>query len=42
MAMDEANMPVPRNERSKILAELVDEVLGYGPIDPLLKDGKLW
>lgn len=36
--MEEEPIPVPRAERSKIIAELVDEVLGYGPIDPLLKD----
>lgn len=36
--MDEESVPVPRNERGRIIAEVVDEVLGYGPIDPLLKD----
>lgn len=36
--MDEEPVPVPRNERGRIIAEVVDEVLGYGPIDPLLKD----
>lgn len=36
--MDEASPPVPRYERERIVAELVDEVLGYGPIEPLLKD----
>lgn len=36
--MDEEPVPVPRSERMKIIAEVVDEVLGYGPIDPLLKD----
>ncbi|MBP2645467.1 MAG: type secretion system protein [Firmicutes bacterium] len=36
--MDEEAVPVPRAERSRVIAELVDEVLGYGPIDPLLKD----
>lgn len=38
MAMDEETVPVPRNERGKIILEVVDEVLGFGPIDPLLKD----
>jgi pilus assembly protein CpaF len=38
IAMDEEVVPLPRVERAKIIAELVDEVLGYGPIDPLLKD----
>jgi pilus assembly protein CpaF len=36
--MDEEAVPVPRNERNKIILEVVDEVLGFGPIDPLLKD----
>ncbi|MBP2663705.1 MAG: type secretion system protein [Firmicutes bacterium] len=40
-AMDEENVPVPRSERSRIIAEIVDEVLGYGPIDPLLKDDSI-
>lgn len=37
-SMDEEAVPVPRQERSKIILEIVDEVLGFGPIDPLLKD----
>lgn len=37
-AMDEEAVPVPRAERGRIIAELVDETLGYGPIDVLLKD----
>ncbi|SMC71824.1 CpaF family protein [Sporomusa malonica] len=36
--MDEETLPVPRSERARIITEIVDEVLGYGPIDPLLKD----
>lgn len=36
--MDEEPIPVPRFERSRIVSEVVDEVLGYGPIQPLLKD----
>ncbi|EAX48037.1 type II secretion system protein E [Thermosinus carboxydivorans Nor1] len=36
--MDEEAAPVPRGDRGRIIAEVVDEVLGYGPIDPLLKD----
>ena len=38
VVMDAEVVPVPRNERARIIAELVDEVLGYGPIDQLLKD----
>lgn len=37
-AMDEEPVPIPRNERTRIITEVVDEVLGFGPIDPLLKD----
>jgi pilus assembly protein CpaF len=36
--MDEEPIPVPRFERGRIISEVVDEVLGYGPIEPLLKD----
>lgn len=38
LTMDEEPVPVPRFERSRIIAEVVDEVLGFGPIEPLLKD----
>lgn len=37
-AMEEEATPIPRIERQRIIIEVVDEVLGYGPIDPLLKD----
>lgn len=36
--MDEEPLAVPRGDRNKIIAELTDEVLGYGPIEPLLKE----
>ncbi len=36
--MDGEPVPVPRAERTRIITEVVDEVLGYGPIDPLLQD----
>ncbi|MDR7866093.1 MAG: CpaF family protein [Sporomusaceae bacterium] len=36
--MDGEPVPVPRGERTRIINEVVDEVLGYGPIDPLLQD----
>lgn len=39
--MDEETVPVPRGERGRIITEIVDEVLGYGPIDPLLKDDSI-
>jgi pilus assembly protein CpaF len=36
--MDEEPLPVPRAERNKIIVEIIEEVLGFGPIDALLKD----
>ncbi len=36
--MDGEPVPVPRGERARLINEVVDEVLGYGPIDPLLQD----
>ena len=36
--MDDEPVPVPRFERSRIITEVIDEVLGFGPIEPLLKD----
>jgi pilus assembly protein CpaF len=32
------NLPLNLSEREKIFNEIIDEVLGYGPIEPLLKD----
>ena len=32
------NLPLNLTEREKIFTEIMDEVLGYGPIEPLLKD----
>jgi pilus assembly protein CpaF len=32
------NLPLNMNEREKIFSEIFDEVLGYGPLEPLLKD----
>jgi pilus assembly protein CpaF len=31
-------LPLNMTEREKIFAEILDEVLGYGPLEPLLKD----
>lgn len=39
--MDLESMPIPRTDRTKIITEVVEEVLGYGPIDPLLKDDSI-
>jgi len=36
--MEEEPIPVPRMEYNRIVSEVIDEVLGYGPIEPLLKD----
>jgi len=38
LVMDEEAIPVARGDRSRIILEVVDEVIGFGPIDPLLKD----
>ena len=32
------DLPLNMTEREKIFAEILDEVLGYGPLEPLLKD----
>lgn len=36
--MDGEPVLVPRVERIRIIAEVIDEVLGLGPLEPLLKD----
>ena len=36
--MDEEAVPVMRGDRLRLIVEVVDGVLGFGPIDPLLKD----
>lgn len=41
IVMDEEPNPIPRSERNRIISEVVDEVLGYGPIDQLLKDDSI-
>jgi pilus assembly protein CpaF len=38
VVMDEEAVPVVRGDRGRVVVEVVDEVLGFGPIDPLLKD----
>jgi pilus assembly protein CpaF len=35
------NLPLNLTEREKIFTEIMDEVLGYGPIEPLLKDATI-
>jgi pilus assembly protein CpaF len=34
----EENVPMSRQDRDLLLREIADDVLGYGPIDPLLSD----
>ena len=36
--LDDNPMNVPRGERARIVADTCDEILGLGPIEPLLKD----
>ena len=36
--LDDSPMSVPRGERARIVADICDEILGLGPIEPLLKD----
>ena len=36
--LDENPTPVPRGERARIVSDICDEILGLGPIEPLLKD----
>jgi pilus assembly protein CpaF len=38
LAMDEEALVVGRQDRLKIIADLINEVIGYGPIEALLKD----
>lgn len=41
VVMDEEIMLVPQGERKRIIPEVLDEVLGFGPIEPLLKDSTI-
>ena len=36
--LDDNPINVPRGERARIVADICDEILGLGPIEPLLKD----
>ncbi|MBL0713024.1 MAG: CpaF family protein [Desulfosarcina sp.] len=38
LAEDPDSLPLNLQEREKILSEVVDEVMGYGPLEPFLKD----
>lgn len=39
--MDEERTMVPRSDRDRIIEEMIDEVLGFGPIEPLLKEDSI-
>ena len=39
--LDENPTPVPRGERARIVSDICDEILGLGPIEPLLKDDSI-
>jgi len=36
--LDRENELLTREDRSRLIADIVDETLGYGPIDPLIRD----
>jgi len=36
--LNEEQTPLTRNERMQLIQEITDDVLGYGPIDPFLRD----
>ncbi len=36
--LEQGNLPLSREDRRRLEAEITSEVLGFGPLDPLLKD----
>ena len=36
--LDEEALPLTRGERSRLLEQVVDEIIGFGPIEPMLRD----
>ncbi|MTI68389.1 MAG: CpaF family protein [Firmicutes bacterium] len=36
--LEENSLAITRNDRNKILSEILDEIIGFGPITPLLND----
>lgn len=36
--MDNSNITIPRPERQRLIQQILDEILGFGPITPLLND----
>ena len=39
--LDKEQIPMGSQERTRLVDEIIDEVLGLGPIEPLLKDGSV-
>lgn len=37
-ALEQNPFAVPRGERARLISDICDEILGYGPIEPYLKD----
>ena len=36
--LDNENVPVTKSERQKLISEIIDETVGFGPINPLIHD----
>jgi pilus assembly protein CpaF len=36
--LEEEGLPLTRGERARLLEQIVDEIIGYGPIEPMLRD----
>ncbi|MCX7745539.1 MAG: CpaF family protein [Clostridia bacterium] len=36
--LNEDSSYIPKNERQKIISEIIDETIGFGPINPLIQD----
>src|ERR1700722_6042659 len=39
--LSEENTPISLSERDVLFGELIDEVFGLGPLEPLLRDGTI-
>src|SRR4029450_9875787 len=37
-ALEEEETPLTRQERTRLVSEIADDVLGFGPIEPMLRD----
>ena len=36
--LNEENSYIPKNERQKIISDIIDDTIGFGPINPLIQD----